>query len=105
MFIALAFLPGLIVLGVLVVMLLEQDGMGWPLGCALFGCLLAATSPYTCYWFTQNVLGDKTFNFGVIWLVYAQPILVPIGAGVGAIVGAVIGGRSSVDRDELPPTT
>lgn len=107
MFFSLAILPGLIVLGILGVVILEEERIGWSLGCSVVGCLLAAASPWISIWFVQNVLGDNTANIGAGLLVFAQPVLAPMGAGVGAVVGAVIGGwsgdKEDDERGELPP--
>jgi hypothetical protein len=62
-FYALAILPGLVVLGMLAATM-RQRGMGWPLGGAVIGCLLAAASPWISIWFVWNVLGNHTANIG-----------------------------------------
>lgn len=101
----LAVVPGLVVLGVLAAMMLGRRRVGWTLGCAVVGCLLAAGSPWLATWFVRNVLGDNTANIGGMFLVFAQPILAPIGAGVGAAVGSAIGGQRGENGDDTggPP--
>jgi hypothetical protein len=109
-FYALAIAPGLIVLGVLIVMMLKQGRIGWSLGFAVVVCLLAALSPWISIWFVWNVLGDHTANIGAAALVFAQPILAPMGARLGALVGSAIGAAidgpsdaNADEKDDLPP--
>jgi hypothetical protein len=101
---ALEFAPGLIVLGVLIFMMFKQGRISWSLGCAVVGCLLAASSPWILSWFVWNILEVHTANFGAAALEFAQPILVPAAAGLGALVGAVIGaaidGPNDFDADK-----
>jgi hypothetical protein len=84
--------------------------MGWPLGGAVIGCLLAAASPWISIWFVWNVLGNHTATIGAGLLVFAQPLLVPLGVGLGALIGGAIGAAiyspSDADSDDggdLPP--
>ncbi|TWT96646.1 hypothetical protein Pla108_24200 [Botrimarina colliarenosi] len=109
-FYALAYAPGLITLGVLIAMMFKQGRVSWSLGCAMVGCLLAASSPWILFWFTWNILEVHTANFGAAALEFAQPIITPMGAGLGALVGSAIGsaidGPSDANADErgdLPP--
>ena len=109
-FYALAIAPGLIVLGVLIARMFKQGGIGWPLGSAVVGCLLAVSSPWISIWFVRNVLGDNTANIGAVMMVFAQPVLAPMGASFGALVGGAIGvaiggpdDADGDDRGDLPP--
>lgn len=99
-FFFLAVVPGLVVLGALAVMMIAKRGVGWPLGCAVAGCLLAAVSPWFSVWFVREVLGDNTANIGAALMVFAQPILAPMGAVLGALVGGAIGGRDGGDESD-----
>ncbi len=105
-FYALAYAPGLITLSVLAVTMLKQGRIGWPLGCAVVGCLLAALLPWILHWFVWNILEIHSANMGAAALEFAQPILAPIGAGLGGAIGAAIDGPNRFDADnrgDLPP--
>lgn len=105
-FYALAIAPGLITLGVLIAMMFKQRRIGWSLGCAVVGGLLAAPSPWTLSWFVWNILEVHTANFGAAALELAQPILAPLGAGLGGAIGMAIDGPNHFDADargDLPP--
>jgi hypothetical protein len=105
-FYALAIAPGLITVGVLIAMMFKQRRVSWSLGCAVVVCLLAASSPWICIWFAWNILGDHTANIGAGALVFAQPILAPMGAGLGGAIGAAIDGPDDANADhrgDLPP--